>query len=219
MTISAQKFSEQRHSYTLQGSTYINPSISEEKVKNIYQVSFIYSYRISRFWELGTGFGVGKGNHITLKNYYFKKEEDEIRPLSINDSYIGYNTIRSRYYDFYGRAKLILYDNKISPFFLIDAGYSYSPFERGNFNLKGLFLTTSVGYDFQIFETGKISLIVGLDNQRIRYEKIESFYIINEPDDEIISIPGGKNYGLKEKFIHGLKISVGFTFNPYSIKN
>jgi len=211
----AQKTEDGRHNYTLQGSTFINGTISEEKVKDIFQCSFIYSYRISSFLEFGVGISSGKGQYITLKDYYFAKDEDGIYPFPINGNFIGYNTIKRSFYNYFGRAKLILYERRMSPFFLIDVGRSYMPYHKisSGFNLHGLYFTPSIGYDIQLFRSGKLVLIAGLDKQKIKYETIESYFDVSDPEHPSI-IQGNNNRGLKDKFINGLKLSIGFTFNP-----
>lgn len=212
-SFAAQTYMGGRHSFTLQGSTFINKTMGEEKVKDIYQGSLIYSYRVFSFIEIGAGFGLGKGQYITKKDYYFAKTEDDTYPLSINNSYIGYNTVRSDFYDCFVRAKFILYDGIISPFFLLDVGHSYMTGYNSYFNLKGVYFTPSIGYDLQIFSTGKIIMLAGIDQQRIKYEKVESYFDVKDPENPVL-IPGEKNLGLKDKFLHGVKFSVGFVFNP-----
>jgi hypothetical protein len=209
-TVSAQE----KHSLTLQGAAFINKTIAEEKVKDIYQSSLIYSYRISEFIEFGAGWGMGKGRYITQKEYYFAKETDgSIYPYPISGNFIGYNTVRCNFYDIFARAKLILYDGIISPFFLIDVGYSFTPYQISNFNLKGIYFTTAVGYDIRIFPTGKIVMIAGSDYQKIKYEKFETYFDVTDPDNPE-PIQGDKNLGLKDKYLHGLKLSLGFIYNP-----
>ena len=208
----AQTKDEGRHNYTLQGSTFINGTISEEKVKDIYQCSFVYSYRFSSFLEFGAGFGFGKGQYITLKNYYFAQEEDKIYPFPVNGSFIEYNTIKRSFYNYFGRAKLILYEGRTSPFFLIDAGCSFMPYNAVN-NLLGFYFTPSVGYDIQLFRSGKIILTAGFDRQKIHYETVESYFNVEDPENPVL-ISSNNKRGLRDKFINGLKLSIGFTFNP-----
>jgi hypothetical protein len=212
-TFLAQEYDAGRHSFTLQGSAYLNKMMAEEKVKDIYQGSLIYSYRALSFIEVGAGLGMGKGQYISLKDYYFAKDEEGIYPFQISNSFIGYNTVKCNFYDIFARAKLILYDGIISPFFLLDAGYSFTPYYISNFNLKGLYFTPSVGYDLRIFSTGKFVMIAGSDYQKIKYEKIETYFDVSDPENPE-PIRGEKNWGLHDKFVHGIKVSIGFIYNP-----
>jgi hypothetical protein len=96
---------------------------------------------------------------------------------------------------------------------MLDAGYSFTPYYIENFNLKGLYFTPSVGYDLRIFSTGKIVMIAGSDYQKIKYEKVETYFDVRDPENPE-PILGEKNWGLKDKFLHGVKLSFGFIYNP-----
>ena len=207
--VAAQIEEDGRHNFTLQGSTFINGTISEEKVKDIYQCSFVYSYRLSPYLEFGAGFGSVKGQYITLKNYYFAQERDKLYPFPVNGSFLGHNTIKRNFYNFFGRAKLILYEGIISPFFLIDFGYSHMSYSEVN-NLLGFYFTPSVGYDIHIFNKGKLVMMAGFDRQKIKYETVESYYDVQNPDHPVLN-QVNMNRSLRDKFINGLKLSVGFT--------
>lgn len=213
-----------KHALSIQSYIPINGTFSEEKAKNIFQGALAYTYRLLPFVEIGAGVQAGGGRLVTSKEYYFRinhdKPEETPLPYPINNEFIGIEAQRKFIVGVYGRFKMYLYENNVSPFFMLDGGYSFVPYtfrkSGESINMLGFYFTPSIGYDFGIVKNVKITVTAGFNKQLIKYDKYDSYYIVPETEEMPVQVNGSPKYiGIHSRFMNSVQLSVGFIYNVF----
>lgn len=135
-------------------------------------ISMVNGYRFNNYLYVGVGTGFKYTDALyysssSLRDYYESFDGKYLIPL-------------------YARIKANLTKTKVSPFLVVDAGYTFDVGQNENKNIEGLMIEPAFGIDFKLNEE-KISLyfLLGVNIQKTRFTHFRK--ISDEENNEFAS--------------------------------
>lgn len=183
--------------FSAQGNLVMGKSLNEDYGGDIYDITFTYLNTKSSKFHFGGGAGIGTSNLVrAASSFGGLLDEDEKRGNSLVLS-------------LYGRLKYKFNQNPTTFFGLFDLGYniaSLKSWSGKSYNPLGIFLTPAIGCDFSTKSKYKFFLILGIQEQLIKYNNIEFEW------DDLFNNYFYKDFKLENNAFSSLYLSFGISF-------
>ena len=169
-------------SIELSGSFGVN-----KYAKYALSASMINGYRINPHFFIGAGVGFKYFDVLYYSSYISSDYTDTFKHTSYDGKYL---------IPLWARFKANFTDTKISPYAILDAGWTFDVGQNPNKNTEGFFIEPQLGLDVKMQEKIGLYFAVGVNLQNYHYQ-----YISNHSD-----LDGDKNMMLGTISIHaGIK--------------
>lgn len=158
--------------------------------KYSFGIEMINGYRFNNYFSIG----FGAGFRYTKALYYSTYEH-----LSYQSS--SYKSFDGKYLiPLHARVKANLSSAKVSPFLMLDGGYTIDVGQNKNKNTEGIFIEPAFGVDIKLDEKNSMYLGVGVNFQNAHYE----FFSIGGYSGSYVSVENG--------MASTLNFRIGFVF-------
>jgi hypothetical protein len=182
---------------SVQGNLIMGKSLSEDYGGDIYDFTFSYLNTKSSKFHFGGGAGIGTTNLTRTYSVFSNLLDEDVKR--------GNSLVMS----LYGRTKYKFNQNPTSFFALFDLGYNIASLESwsgASYNPLGLFLTPAIGCDFSTKSDYKFFLILGIQEQFIKYNYVEYEW------NDFLNKMTYKDFELENNSFSSLYLSFGISF-------
>ena len=128
--------------------------------KYSFGIEMINGYRFNDYFSIGFGAGFRYTNALYFQSYQYSNHQS-----STSDSYDGKYLI-----PLHARVKANLSSAKVSPFLMLDGGYTIDVGQNPNKNTEGLFFEPVIGVDVIMDEKSSMYFGVGVNFQNAHYK-------------------------------------------------
>ncbi len=128
--------------------------------KYSFGIEMINGYRFNDYFSIGFGAGFRYTNALYYHSYQYSNHQS-----STYDSYDGKYLI-----PLHVRAKANLSPAKVSPFLMLDGGYTFDVGQNPNKNTEGLFFEPAFGVDIKLDDKTTMCFGVGVNFQNAHYK-------------------------------------------------
>ena len=123
-------------------------------------VEMINGFRFNDYFAVGVGVGFRYTNALYYHSYQSSNHQS-----TTYDSYDGKYLI-----PLHARVKANLSSAKVSPFLMLDGGYTFDVGKNPNKNTEGLFFEPAIGVDIKLDDVNSIYFGVGVNLQNSHYQ-------------------------------------------------